>query len=710
MGVKMRKRLLSICLIVMLLVCLSTTLFACADKVDYEKNLLQNSDFELKSESTSAITGWVASNTATVTFPSNDRDDDYDVRLGKHYVRFNETSGAYVYIAQNVTLEKNAKYRISAYVNVSNIVESSGIGFRFGFDTPAGFNGLNLVDKTEGYENVEFYFTSSTDKEVKFVVGIGSPSVQTSGDVCVDNIKLEKVEQIPASYLEDHKDIEVLKYNEKYSLASAGSIVFTVLMTIVSVLLFVGLFILIKVASKPGIEKNLDENPTTWTKVKKALSSNFALFIYVIAGSFIVRFLISVLSFGMTSNIEALENMSAFSAKFGILSVYSNDAKLTMPMGGVLIYSLLGYLAEAMNIKIFSLGYAILMRMPLIIADVITVYIIYTFAAKHKDEKQAAVYSAIYAFVPLFFFTGSFAAQLECISIAFIIACMICILNKDYITGNVLFMFAIMFSHYALVILPIVLIFDVYGIIYDEEKRWTIAITMLVSFVIFFLVAMLLSFDSFKDGEVFEYFKRIYQYFKDSAYLTKDAFNIYAVFGANATKTRSTMVEVMNWLFVVAMSAVPGYIYFKNKNRADLVLFAGVMMVLFATFGACANVAILPLGIAIIVLYLVIVPDNRLFAALASLASLAFLNIAMIASQSGYIDQIDGAAYKALASNNAALIIFSILTVASVIYLVYVSMDMAYSNQVSEIKPFEKDVKTEIKESISNLTQKNKTK
>lgn len=706
----MRKRVLSVCLIIILLVALSCTLFACKDEGVYDENLLSNSDFELTNEA-SSVTGWLASDSSKVSYPANVKDDAYDINLGKRYLNISETSGGYVYIYQDVKLEKNATYKISAYINATSVVENNAIGVRLAFDTEVPFKGLNITEKTEGFQNFECYFNSAVDKTVRFVVGIGSKTTQPSAEVKIDNIRLEKVHSIPASYLEDHKEIEVLRLTQNTSMQSSGSVVFVVLMTLASIVVFVVIMLLIQNSKKSYMRMDVVlDNSTTKDKILNALKSPFAGFVYVILGAFAIRFLILVLSFGMTSNVTALENYTIFVQAKGLLSVYFNDASLTMPMGGTLIYSLLGSLAKAMNIKTASLGYSILMRMPLIISELVTVYVIYAFTSKHKDEKQAAIYSSLYAFVPLFFFAGAFGAQTDVLATTLLIVCMLKLLDKDYILTSLFYLFALMFSHYALVILPVILIFEVYGIIYDEKQRWTIAFTMLASFIIFFLVGMVLDFESFKEGKVFECFKRIYQFYKENASLTKDSFNIYAVFGANVVKTRTTMVEVMNWLFVVAMSLAPGYIYFKNKNRTDLVLAAGLMYVLFATFGACSTINILPIGIALLVLYFVIIQDSRLFAAIASLATLSFLNIAMLASQSGYISQIEGAVYKSFAQKDVALIIFSIFTVLAAIYLTFVAVDIAHANQLKEIRYFEKSTIEELKDTFSGSLKKKENK
>lgn len=712
----MNKKFLYLLTIIVLVVSLTICFSSCSKKGEYGVNVLTNSSFEEKGSNGLSISNWVASDSTSVSFISNTRDDDaYNVKLGKYYANI-KASGQYVYLAQNVTLEKNEIYRITAIVKVDSIVEKDGIGLRFGFDTDADFYGLNIVDVTDDeWIDVEYYFTSSTNKEVKFVIGVGSPNITTSGVVYVDNVVLEKVKEVPNSYLEQVDEIEVLKFADDYSLNSAGSISFVVIMSIVSLLMVAGVWILLKLAKKgPSLKAELheeqeqiavDKNKEILNKIVKFLSSNFAMFLYVLVGAFLIRFIISICSFGMVSQIDSLETLAESGVKEGLLSFYSVNES-SSPVGITLLYTILGHLAQVMNIKVASLGYSLLMRLPLVIADIVIVYSIYAFASKHTDERQAAVFAGIYAFMPIFFFHGSFYGSTETIGLMFIILTLMALLNKDYIFTSLLYTLALLFSNFALIILPIILIFEVYAIITDSENRIALIISMFASFVIFFALALLATWDSVRDGNVFEYFKRMYKYFQDIKYLTLDSFNIYAIFGAGSSKGRTTLIEVLNWLFVAGMSVCPAYLYIKNKNRSDLVLYAGLMFVAYGVLGAGSLVTIMPIGLAILVLYLVIVPENRMMAASGSLATLSFLNIAQLASQSGFISAVEGAQYVSFEPKSAFMIIFSIITVLISFYLIYVAVDVSFYSQASEITPFKNGIKSDILETISSFKKK----
>jgi Gpi18-like mannosyltransferase len=714
----MKKKILIILAIICILALTCSCFVACSKKQDYDVNILSNSDFETLDTAGTTVQSWTASG-STISFPKNTRGDDYDPKLGSYYAKF-DVSSAYTYIYQNVELEKNASYEIKAYVKVESITYQDDIGLRFGFETDTEFKGLSVLKATDDeWTEVVYYFTSGVSDSVKFTIGAGSKDVTSVSVVAyVDNVSIKKVESIPTSFTEANT-VEVLKLKESTGLSNGGSITFVVLMSIASLLIVGALYIAIKATTpKDGVEVvvNSNKEPSKIDKffgkymdvekVKKALTSNFAIFIYVMLGALLVRFIIIACSYGMQSSVDALESLAQLGKKSGLLSFYALNESSTSTIGNTVLYTFLAEVANWMKIKSASLGYAILMRLPMVIADIVITYLIYTFAAKHKDEKSAAVYSSIYAFVPVMFFFGSFYAATEVIAVAFLVAMFICILEKKYTVSGVLFTFALLFSNYALLALPVLLIFEVYGLIKSSEERVYMAITMILSLAVFYVFGMLMTWSSVKGGDLFVYFKRMYQSFKDSSYLSADSFGMYGMFGQANAKTRNTMFEVLNWLFVVGLSAIPGYLFFKNQNRSDLVLFGAITFILYGTWGAQSTVYVLPMGLALLLLYLVIVPENRLYLCFMALSTLSFLNIAQLASQSGYISGVEGATYTAFASNSAFLIVFSVLTMISTFYLLYVSLDIAMFNQSSMITPLDGNILSETKKLFSQVKPK----
>jgi len=716
------KKTILVILTLMIIATLCATFIGCKSNEDLGVNILSNPTFDETSES-SKIVDWVVSSSSVVKPKKNTYgDDDYDPKLGVYYFSFN-VSSAYEYATQSIALKKNSTYMLTALVKITSVSATDGIGFRFGFETEGDeFSGLNITETNDEWKTVTYYFATSEKVDAaKFTIGVGSPSKTASAVGYVDNISISRVNEVPQEYLENH-EVEVLKYSTSTDFSDAGSICFVVFMSLASLCIASLVYFLIARSLKPS-EKPLYQEEKKHSdlynkinakidleKVRKALTSDFAIFGYIIFGSLLVRFVVAVCTFGMSSNINDLETMAQLGKSSGLLSFYSNNAAQTYPLGGVVTYTVLANVAAWLKIKSASLGYAILMRLPQILADIVVTYMIYLFVATNKDMKQAAIYSGFYAFIPLFFFFGSFMGAMESVAIMFLVAMGLSILKKDYILTPILYMCALSFSHYVLVIFPVILAFQVYGMIKDADSRMMNIISVAVCFILFYLFGFIMTFESVKSGKVFVYFERLYQFFKDNAYLSTDSLSMYSIFGAANSKVRSTIVEVFNWIFVAAMSAWPIFIYIKNKNRLDLLLNAGLMFIAYALIGAGATIDIMPLGLILVLMYIAIVPEARLFLCYSVLATLSFMNMAQLASQSGYITSITSAAYTAFSNTSAFLITFSIFAVVALFYMIYVSIDVTYFNQASEIEPLDKNFAKQIKNMFIKGKSAKKTK
>ena len=200
---------------------------------------------------------------------------------------------------------------------------------------------------------------------------------------------------------------------------------------------------------------------------------------------------------------------------------------------------------------------------------------------------------------------------------------------------------------------------------------------MVGSFVLYYIVSLPMCLSQLKTGKVFYVFEMIDAYFKSSSFLSTDAFNLYAIFGAANSTVRNTAMTVLNGLFVAAMAGVVGFAYWKQKSLADLFLYSSLALTLYAVIGAQSTVVVLPIAAALLLIYLIMLPDKRLYAVFGALSTLSFLNIAELMSRSGFITGNDSAGYLAFWSKSPFIIVFSLIALFVAAYYVYVAIDIA---------------------------------
>ena len=290
-------------------------------------------------------------------------------------------------------------------------------------------------------------------------------------------------------------------------------------------------------------------------------------------------------------------------------------------------------------------------------------------------------------------------------------------LDKNYIACGIFYVFSLLFSYYALLALPVVLTFEIVTLIREidvtskdgevseikaaKKNILTIVLTMVGGFILYYVVTLPMSLSNIKQGNVFYCFKQIYAFFKTSALLNTDTFNLYGIFGAANSTSRNTLLEICNWLFVIGIGVATAVAYYRSKDRSDLVLFAAATFALYSALGAQATVVTMPIAAALLLLYLAMVPDRRVFAIFGCVSALSFLNIAELVSRSGFLGDYTEASYLAFYSKSPVMIIFSIAAVAVALWLVYVVVDICFYGNVQEARPIYGKMSDEIKDTFT---------
>lgn len=698
----MKKKFLIIITVAVL--CLSMlALLGCESKDTAE--LVTNGNFETLNDS--LVAGWLKTDAGQITFVGNTDSQaaEYDPKLDRRYATLTASSSTYDYLSQTITVKRGVTYRISAYIKVASITPTKETGARVGFLEDSSFVGINVYETTTGFKEFEAYFVSAVNGEMTLTVGIGSSANKASGTVSFDNISVKAVDTIPADF---EGKVETLKNGKDYSLSNGLSITFVVLGAIfASVILLCLYFALRKTKALDATPvEALEQNATPEKKsVKSKFLSPLAIFIYAMLVLFVSRFVMAVTTQGMQSNILGLENIAEKLVNNGLGSIFA-DSSINQPVGVLYVLWGLGGFANAVDVIYGSLGYSILIRLPMIIADLVTAYLIFNFATKNLGEKSGLMMLVIYAVLPVFAILSGLYGSFECVAIAFAIASILAMLEKKHISCGVLFTLSLLFSNYMLILLPIIVIYQVMTMIKDTESIKVVLPVMLLSFVAFYLLSLPFCINEIKTGNVFYIFKKMYNFFTSQAFLSTDTFNLYAIFGRANVASRNTFINICNWLFVIGMAGFGGYIYYKSKNRMDLLLIGGTMFTLYSLLGAQATLTVLPIGLVMLLLYICVHQDRRLYWSISGLSVLSFINIAGLMARCGYLTADTNAAYLAFIGSSAFMIIFSILSVVLAGYLIYTVYDICINERSSEIPPLNQPLNMEIKQIAKTVKKK----
>ncbi len=422
-------------------------------------------------------------------------------------------------------------------------------------------------------------------------------------------------------------------------------------------------------------------------------------------GAFVVRFILLLTTYGFDSNIDQLGNFMKYINEKGFKNSISASTGLNQPVGVVYLLGLLGLIVEKAGIEIGSLGYTILLRMPALIADIIICYMIFGLSQKHfssdsisqsATEKRSAIFAAIYAFVPIFFVYGVLYSTVSAISFALVVAMMSAILDKKYAMSGVYFILALAFNNYVLLLLPIILVFQIFGIVQDSKQRLSICLTMVISLLVFFALSIAPCYDEIAKGNVIYIFKKMFTFFKTQTLLSDNSYSLYAIFGVGNVMTRNTVFEVFNWLFVFAMAGLVAIAYVLKHNRLSLVLMSSALVGAYALLGAGSVIDILPLALVIMLVYLAVNPEKRVFNTMIGLSTTSFINIASLMSINGAITNTQIEKVYNFLPKNGGYIFFSVVSVALMIYYIFVVTDIVAYDKEVELPPLTRKMKDEL--------------
>ena len=160
---------------------------------------------------------------------------------------------------------------------------------------------------------------------------------------------------------------------------------------------------------------------------------------------------------------------------------------------------------------------------------------------------------------------------------------------------------------------------------------------------------------------------------------------------------------LMGLLGVVVMnvSLSGGVSFHFALNGEFLVLLSAMTFLAYSALGTQATLVTMPMGLMLLILYIVLTPDVRLYIGMSAHATLSFLNIAQYISQSGFISGVDNAGWLSFEPKSAFMIIFSIITVGVVFYMLYVMVDVLFN---SYVKPIATGIVNELEEQTGEAT------
>lgn len=405
---------------------------------------------------------------------------------------------------------------------------------------------------------------------------------------------------------------------------------------------------------------------------RKNIKINFAdektIMFALLAAGLLLRIAGSTLMDGH-NDINLFKNWASTAAN-GLSQFYSNARSADYPPLYIYILALIGKIASVPD---FSAYFILMLKIPSIIADIITSYFIYKLGKKHFSSVISIFIATSYIFNPAIFIDSVFWGQVDSFFTLFIVIALFLLAEKKIAVSSAMFAIAVLMKPQGIIFLPI-LFFE----LVRERKVKKIICAALSAIVTAFIIILPFSLNQQSPLWIFKlYSNTISEY----PYASVNAFNFFSLIGANYKNNTDTLLlfnyHTWGMIFIVLTTLFSWLIYIKNNNRAFVPAIALLQIAGVFTFSAGMHERYLFPAVALAILAFIYLKDRRFILLAIGFSLTSYINISTVLFNLNF---------------NILLMMTSALNVLLVGYLVKVLFDITVkcdkSQGQSEIKEF----------------------
>lgn len=311
----------------------------------------------------------------------------------------------------------------------------------------------------------------------------------------------------------------------------------------------------------------------------------------------------------------------------------------------------------------------LLLKLPAIIADILTALFIYRIACKRFNSAFAMIISTMYLFNPAVFVNSAMWGQTDSILTLIAVLALYYLLQDKIIPSTVFFTMACLMKPQGFIFLPILLLELIRK--KDLKKFLLCVVTGLATGFIIIL--------PFTVGQDIFWIVRLFlSDLSKYPYADMHAFNIFFLMGGDLV-TDSTMFLFMPYkawslIFTVGVFGLVGFMYLKSKRPLRIFFMTLVLQSCIFMFTGRMHERYLYPVILLLIMVFIQCKDRRLISIYIWMSALIFVNQLMVLYCSNYLDD----AQSWLPYFNMTGYVFSVLGLFLVIRLIIVARDILH--------------------------------
>ena len=619
------------------------------------ENLIQNGSFE-KSRNALPLS-WATDIWGTDTDGVKFFLEDGDAPSGNRYITIQNIRPNDSKLVQRVKVKPNSLYRLACWIKTEGV----GKGTKGANITVLDIvvTSQDLKDTKGAWKHVELYGRTGPDqKQLAVSIRLGFYGNINTGKASFDDVSLEQIRSAP-------KGVEVINF---YPLRADG--VGPTLTTaplrssLMAYLGICGLFlVMFLVAYRLVVQKKISERVQPPT-----LITAFHLLLFV---SLLVRIGLALLSPGYPQDMATFKAWAMQAAGTGLRGLYQSDMFIDYPPGYMYVLYIIGKLRNLFSLGFDSRVFLLLIKLPGIMADLITSYLVFVLAKRSFHLSAAAVIGLLYAFNPITAYNSAVYGQMDSFFTLFILITVVCISRERLIQAAVFFTFSILLKPQAFIFAPIALC-----VLITRKNVKTVLFCLLAAASTVFVTVLPFSF-----GQHPLWIFRLYTAtLKSYPYATLNAFNLYALLGGNWAPVENTLLFLpyrsWGWIFSGVIAVASAVFCLRGRGVARISYAA--FFVLFAVYMLVHKMHeryLFP-AIALALLTFIYSKDRRFLFLFVGLSITLFLNVAYT------LDTVLTKQLYWLPKNDMLLRVISLVNLLMLILTVKIGIDVFFRQEI----------------------------
>lgn len=428
-----------------------------------------------------------------------------------------------------------------------------------------------------------------------------------------------------------------------------------------------------------------------------------------IAVGSVLRLLTAIFIGGYRNDFTVYNRMIEHFMNFGISGYYAQYGADVYPLT-YYVFALFGGLGRIFGIKADSAYLSIMVKLPFIIADVITAVLLYKIAKRFANAQTGAVLAGVYSLCPLFITASGIWGSTITLIIPFIVASFYFLTDKKHFAAMLLYALAMLTAKEALYLFPMYLIY--YGYLFVrsivknakdkkpfaeavKDSEYSLCYKIPVYFIGLFLLQYIVTLPLIVKDFNGNPFSMIYHIFlvpvANLSFFSYNGLSIFNIFGKNAEALNSSFPSVVFTVcFALLIAGIVAVVYFSKKNRAVLPLLAAYVYFTLSTYFLDSTaLSVLPVT-ALLLLSFIYIKDRRILQVFC-LATISCVSVSLAAMvNAGYLNMMGTSSFAAPEYVGSpaltegfglvVVIFFSVISVAAHLYMTLVTFDITMSN------------------------------